>query len=91
MVKRSRGFFSKTNRKIKAERRMTVNDFLRTFEVGDRVLIKPAPRHLAMPHRRYWAKVGVVVEKRGRAYVVEVKVGKSTKKIITYGFHLKKV
>ncbi len=91
MVKRSRGFFSKTNRKLKAKRRITVNDRLKEFEVGEKALIKPVPEHTTAPHRRYHGRVGVVVEKRGSAYVVEVKDGGKTKKLIVPPVHLQKI
>jgi large subunit ribosomal protein L21e len=43
------------------------------------------------PHARYQGRVGVVTEKRGRAYVVEVKDGGTIKRIISRPEHLKVV
>ena len=41
-----------------------------------------------MPHRRYHGRVGVVKEKRGRAYVVNVTQGDAVKEIIVRPEHL---
>jgi len=43
------------------------------------------------PHARYHGRVGVVAERRGRAYVVNVKDGGTIKKIISRPEHLKVV
>ncbi len=91
MVKRSRGFFSKANRKMKMKRKITVNDRLKTFKIGEKVIIKAVAEHSTAPHRRYHGKAGRVVEKRGSAYVVEIKDGGKVKKIITTPVHLKKI
>ncbi len=64
--------------------RMLVN-----YEQGEtvRISINPAV-HKGMPHRRYHGRVGVVSEKRGRSYVVEVAVGKSPRLIIARPEHI---
>ncbi|MDW8084194.1 MAG: hypothetical protein RMI49_03220 [Candidatus Caldarchaeum sp.] len=47
--------------------------YLREFSPGDRVLIAIEPAvQKGSPHRRYHGKVGQIVEKRGRGYVVKV-------------------
>lgn len=46
---------------------------LRSFSVGEKVVIKIEPSvHKGLPHRRFQGKVGVIKEKRGKGYVVEV-------------------
>ena len=91
MVKRSRGYLSKCSRRLKAHRRLTVNDFIKEFKVGDRVYIHPVPYYKRgqIPHKRFKGKVGKVVEVRGNAYVVEVKVGGKTFRPIILPMHLK--
>ena len=91
MVKRSGGYLNKYSRKLKAKRRLTVNDFIKSFEVGDKVYIDPVPYYKRgqIPHKRYKGKVGVVVEKRGNAYVVEVKIGGKVFKPIILPLHLR--
>jgi large subunit ribosomal protein L21e len=41
-----------------------------------------------MPHKRYHGKVGTVIEKRGRSYVVSVAQGKAVREIIVRPEHL---
>jgi len=60
------------------------------YEVGDKVYIKPNPAiHDTLPHRRFIGKVGTVIGKRGRAYIVEVFLGNKRKELIIYPEHLK--
>ncbi len=59
------------------------------YKVGDYVIIDVNPTFIkTAPHRRYQGKVGRVIERRGRAYVLEVRVGGKIKKIITTPEHL---
>lgn len=41
------------------------------------------------PHRRYQGKTGVVIGKRGRAYLIKIQVGGKEKIIITTKDHIK--
>lgn len=91
----SRGLRSKS-RKILTKRGrdvgLKVTRFLRLYAPGDKVVFDIDPTvHKGMPHRRYQGKVGVVVEKRGRAYVVETEVGGKTKTIIAKPEHIIKI
>ncbi len=85
---KSRSFLSKTPR----ERGMpSPSKFLKQFDVGDKVVIDVEPSvRRGMPHRRYQGKVGVVVGKRGSAYLVDVKIGNKVKHLIVLPVHLKK-
>ena len=91
MVRQSKGTLSGKTRYLRGRTRSTVADAVRTFSVGDKVLISPKAITPGMPHLRYASRHGVVVEKRGRSYVVEVKDGKKTKKIVAGPVHLRKV
>ncbi len=92
MVKRPRGYLSKATRSLKTKRKLTPKDFARQYEVGEKVLIKIQPYYKgAMPHPRYRGRVGRIVEKRGSAYVVEIKDGGKAKKIISHPVHLRRV
>ncbi len=42
-----------------------------------------------MPHPRYHGRIGIVTERRGRAYVVDVQDGGSIKKVISRPDHLR--
>lgn len=60
---------------------------------GEKVAIKIDPsHHKGMPHRRYQGKIGTILERRGRAYVIEIRVGKKkVKKIIARPEHIRSV
>jgi len=59
------------------------------YSIGDYVVIDIDPTFVeTAPHRRYQGLVGRVVEKRGRAYVIEVRVGGKVKKVITTPDHI---
>lgn len=45
--------------------------------------------HKGMPHRRYHGMMGVILEKRGRAYAVETTVGSAKKTVIARPEHIK--
>jgi len=60
------------------------------YKEGDRVYIVTDPAvHKAMPHRRYHGKVGVVVGRRGRAYIVHVKLGRKIKTLFLLPEHMR--
>jgi large subunit ribosomal protein L21e len=42
-----------------------------------------------MPHRRYLGKIGTIEGKRGRAYLVGVKIGNMKKQVLSKPEHLK--
>jgi large subunit ribosomal protein L21e len=41
-----------------------------------------------MPHKRYHGKVGKIIDKRGRSYIVSVTQGDAVKEIIVRPEHL---
>jgi large subunit ribosomal protein L21e len=93
MVGRSHGFRIRTRHVLKKRSRergkVTVNRFLRMFQVGDRAAIKLEPSvHQGMPHPKYHGRTGVVVEVRGKAYVVRIRDGNKPKDIIARAVHL---
>jgi large subunit ribosomal protein L21e len=60
------------------------------YKPGDKVVIKANPAIWAgMPHRRFHGKVGEVVGKRGRSYIVKVRDGNVYKTIIVRPEHLR--
>jgi len=44
--------------------------------------------HKGMPHRRFHGRIGVIADKRGRSYVVNVSQGKAIKEIIVRPEHI---
>ncbi len=93
MVKRPRGTLSKRSRRIKSKRRLTPKDYIKEFNIGDKVVIdiKPAYKLGGFPHPRYRGRVGTVKEKRGECYIVEIKDGRSTKQLIVHPIHLENI
>lgn len=92
MVKASRGYRFGTRKKLKSEFRskFKVTPFLQEFKPKDKVIINLDPSsQKGMPHHRFKGKVGVVTGRRGDSYLIELKVGNKTKKIISRPEHLK--
>ncbi len=60
------------------------------YKPGDKVYIIADPAiHKAMPHRRYYGKVGTVVGRRGRAYIVQLRVGSKIKTLFLLPEHMR--
>ena len=93
MVRRSKGFRTKTRKKLKKEyKKRGISRFLQEFEMDERVLIKIDPSsHKGMPHPRFHGKIGRVIGRRGNAYILIVRDGNSYKKIISNPEHLVRV
>ncbi|MBN2330707.1 MAG: 50S ribosomal protein L21e [Candidatus Aenigmarchaeota archaeon] len=94
MVKASRGLRTGTRRKLRKDSRakFTITPHLRVFKERERVTVRPNPRsHGGMPHARLLGASGVVIGKRGSAYIVEVKVGNTHKTITARPEHLQPV
>jgi large subunit ribosomal protein L21e len=91
MVKKSRGARRGTRRKLKRERKkkFTIAPYMRTFETNDTVVIKPNPSsQKGLPDPVFGGRTGKIRERRGRSYVVELKVGKKAKRVTARPEHL---
>lgn len=95
MGKKSKGYKRRTRKLRKHIRErglLPISKAIQELDAGLRVAIVVDPSvPKGQPHRRYHGKVGIVTEKRGRAYVVEVSDGDSIKRIISRPEHLKVV
>ena len=96
MAKRSKGLRSKSRRKLTKHPRKRglypVSKVIQELPLGTKVAIILDPSSVkGQPHPRYHGRVGVVRERRGRAYVLEVRDGGSTKRIISRPEHLRMV
>ncbi len=89
MVKKSKGAKRRTRSKLRNPKKFTVNDYLRTFEIGQKVAIVLNSSSRSMPFRRFHGLTGKIVDKRGRAYIVNIKDGSKEKQIISKPEHLK--
>ena len=93
MVKRSRGTRSKTRYKLKKSVREkglpNVSKLLQPYNTGDSVAIKIDPSiHRGMPHPKFHGKIGKIAEKRGSAYVIQIKEGNKEKELIARPEHI---
>jgi large subunit ribosomal protein L21e len=90
---KARGYRYRTRsllrRRVRERGKTGLSKVLREYAPGDRVLVRINPSiHKGMPHRRFHGKIGVVGERRGRAYVVNVSQGDAVKEIIVRPEHL---
>jgi large subunit ribosomal protein L21e len=96
MVKRSKGIMVSTRQTLRKKPRdrgmPPITTFLKEFQVGDKanIVIEPSSQK-GVPHRRYHGKVGTIVDKRGDAYVVRVKMDRTSKDLIIRPEHLKPI
>ena len=93
MGRKAKGFRRKTRSLLKKkprERGKTgLSKLLYNYTSGEKVVVKIDPSvHGGMPHRRFHGKIGVIVNKRGRSYVVSVTQGRAVKDIIVRPEHL---
>ncbi len=93
MVKKSSGYRSKTRALLQKEYRekgkLGLSRLLRTYEPGDIVCVKIDPSmHKGMPHRRFQGKVGVIEGRRGRSYLVNLRIGDKEKNLIVRPEHI---
>lgn len=94
MVKHSKGTLGGRSRNLARHHKpssLRIRDIIKNYEVGDRVAIVPKGNTANIPHPRYKGKVGVIKEKRGRGYVIEINSMKSKKLIIVNSTHVEKV
>ncbi|MCL4373806.1 MAG: 50S ribosomal protein L21e [Candidatus Marsarchaeota archaeon] len=93
MSKRSNGLFVGKTRHLARHHvpsAMSVNKIIKEFKIGDKVVIVPKGSVKNIPHPRYKGRVGTVIERRGSAYVVELKMFNATKRLVVPSMHLDK-
>jgi large subunit ribosomal protein L21e len=91
MVKRSLGQLSKRTRLLRKRVRskLSMGRLMREFEIGDRVSLDYVCSESGMPHPRYRGRSGIIIGKRGNAYVVEIKDMSATKRLVVPPVHLR--
>jgi large subunit ribosomal protein L21e len=66
-----------------------LSKLLHGYVAGEKVVVNIDPSvHKGMPHRRFQGKIGVIVNKRGGSYVVNVPQGDALKEVIIRPEHL---
>ncbi len=92
-MRRSKGYYTGARRlltkKPRDKGKPNLGKLLVEYSVGSQVIIKmDSSVQKSMPHKRFHGKVGTVIERRGRGYLVSVKKGNALKKIIVRSEHL---
>lgn len=92
-MKKSKGYRAGTRRLLRKKPRergkISISKLLYDYQPGSRIVIKIDPSvQKGMPHKRYHGKIGTVINKRGRSYVVSVPQGDAVKEIIVRPEHL---
>jgi len=88
MSMRSHGLFVGKSRHLSRHHKpskLTISNLVKDFKVGDSVSIVPKGTFNDIPNPRYRGKVGKIVEKRGAAYVVKIKLSNATSRLIVVG------
>lgn len=89
-MRKSKGYLSTRTKKLAGKGRIRVSAIVKSFKVGDKVIIDPQAYRAGLPHMRYINKQGRIIEKRGQSYVIEIKDGGMKKQIISHPVHLNK-
>jgi len=90
MVVKSHGPHRRTREKFRRTGKIPINKFIKQFNIGDRIVIDIESSSLnGMPFKRFQGLSGKVIDKRGRAYLIEIKDGNKTKTVITKPEHIK--
>jgi large subunit ribosomal protein L21e len=94
MGRRAKGFRHKSRSLLSQTPRergkIGLSATLHSYVAGEKVVVKINPSvHKGMPHRRFQGKIGVIVNKRGVSYVVNVTQGDALKEIIVRPEHLR--
>jgi large subunit ribosomal protein L21e len=89
----SKGYYTGTRSLLKKPTREKgkpkISKILQEYTPGSQVIIKmDSSVQKSMPHKRFHGKIGTIVNKRGRGYVVSVPQGNSIKQIIVRSEHL---
>ena len=93
MGRKAKGYRRKTRyllkRKPRERGKTGLSKVLREYEIAEKVVIKLDPSvHKGMPHRRFNGRIGVITDKRGKSYVVNVSQGNIIKEIIVRPEHI---
>ncbi|HJX23525.1 MAG TPA: 50S ribosomal protein L21e [Candidatus Bathyarchaeia archaeon] len=91
---KSKGFRSSTRdvltKRSRSKGMQPLGKLLIEYRPGDRAVISIDPGcQKGMPHKRSHGKIGTILEKRGRAYLLQVTDGDRQKVIISRPEHLK--
>lgn len=72
----------------KTDQHLTINQLVKSFSVGDKVVIDLKIRFTGMPHPRYRGRHGTIIGTQGKSYIVRIKDQNAIKDLIIPGVHL---
>jgi len=82
---------STLTKRVRERGKLGLSRLLAGYDVGEKVVIDIDPGvHKGMPHKRFQGRVGTVVEKRGKAFVLDIPQRKTSKLVIARPEHLKR-
>jgi len=92
-MKKSKGYRAGTRQLLKRKPRergkSKISKLLYEYPAGAQVVIKiDSSVQKGMPHRRYYGKIGTIIDKRGRSYIVSVTQGEAVREIVVRSEHL---
>jgi len=95
-MKGSKGYRSGTRHLLRKKPRehgkLGLSKLLQEYQPGNSVTVRiDSSIQKGMPHRRFHGKIGTIIQKRGRSYVVRVSQGDTMKEIIVRPEHLEPV
>ena len=88
MPQKSYGKMRGTRKKLQTRSRLAINAYLQEFREGDQVHIDFVPSS-PLQHPRFQGLTGVVMERRGRNYIIQVRDGNKLKQVFARPEHLK--
>lgn len=90
MGKRSSGLRARSRRKL-SHGEFSIAASLQEFKPGEKVVLDlNGAVHKGMPHQRFQGQQGTVLERRGRAFIIQINDHEKKKQIISRPEHLKK-
>jgi large subunit ribosomal protein L21e len=92
-VRKSKGYRAGARRLLtkgpREHGKLRLSKLLHEYQPGSHVVIRiDSSIHKGMPHKRYHGRVGTILNKRGRSYVISVSQGDAVKEIIIRPEHL---
>ena len=77
-------------KRFRSKGRLPIRRIMHPYKPGDRVaIVLDGAQQGGMPHRRFHGLTGTIIEKRGRALAVRVKIGNAIKTVVSRPEHLR--
>jgi large subunit ribosomal protein L21e len=90
---KSKGYRCRTRRllakKPREHGKLRLSKLLHEYTPGNQVVVMiDSSVHKGMPHKRFQGRIGTIVSKRGRSYMISISQGNTVKEIIARPEHL---